>query len=341
MASKEEGDLRITAAELLAQRVLAAAASGSDIDDALSTGEEQIVPGEVSLQQRRAALRAMGAIQVWRGRGGAEVTPIAEQSAKDTISAARQVWQELHSRTVLTRDELKRLAAGSADSAAWLLKTLQLAVGRTGQQGGIQLLETAQREAAPPESTRERAGRVERAEQEEQETEKSWYPFAEAVLAELGFQTAITGEQSWGGGEWGTPDVVGYYVQPARSQLVPIRRVAAVEVKIILTRSSLAQAASYARFAHYVYLAVPQTVAEIDPDLRTECSTLGIGLFCRKQANSSSLHLLSDASWRPCDEEAVEALLERLRDQEGNSLQSVVMREVRREFLRALAEVDG
>jgi hypothetical protein len=167
--------------------------------------------------------------------------------------------------------------------------------------------------------------------------EKAWYPFAEAVLAELNYETAIVGDQRSGGGEWGTPDVLGYYLVESTSGLIPIRRIAAVEVKFALTRAALAQANAYRRFAHYVFLAVAQCIADLPLDLRAECHAAGIGLMCRKQTNSPGLHLFSEPVFNPCDEEEVEELLRRSRDGANEVLADVIGRETRKMMFRALS----
>ncbi len=285
------------------------------------------VPCATDAQLRKAVLRKLGAIAVQRGPGGlCWVLDDARASGERVLKLARSVWGTLLDAPSYRMDAARiSTVAGDGDGAVGLLRLLGLVAG-VQRAGGIRVspallgpdAEVAD-EVAPDD-----------AEAGSETHEAQYYDAVASVLAQSGCSTTVTGRAQRGAGEWSTPDVVGWYVQPTQSLIVPVVRALSVEVKHELTRLGIAEAASHRRFAHYAYVAVPVARVDLDADLVAECQRQGVGLICPSQRGSRSFYVQFDPPFHRPDEEEVDALLASFRASTGEPLAEVVAREVRK-----------
>lgn len=310
----------------------AGGADAEHLGQIIATETAQHLGENFDAAQGRYVLSLLGVVQLARGRGGPALSQDPGASLEPTLAAAQDIVKGLQT-SPLSRQEVEDIArrqGAPAGNVLALVRALGLARGRRGRDGGVELPEipASLPQPAPPK------------EDAEKELEADWYPVVQDALAPYADFTAITADQVAGGGDWGTPDVLGVYVVASRSQLAPVRRVLAVEVKLAFTRAGLAQARSYQRFAHYAYLATPQTAATLDPHVRAECALFGVGIMCRKQTNSPGLHVLSEPTYVPADDEDVETLLARLKDEEDVPLAQRAFQLAHRTFHLTLANHD-
>lgn len=334
-----EGHRRIAAALDLVPLALRAPRSESGVLDLseLSDGPD-ILPGGTTLKERKDLLQALGVIEVTRGAGGpARFTPNPEGSAKLIASIAAATWQRswADEKGYVGDDGIREVVQerGGDDAlrgnAVSLLKQLQL-VGGVRRRGGIRRHEFLLAEAREAEAEILKADEQIEVGAERESTHESFYyePAADA-LREDGFTVFITGVRRRRAGHWSTPDVVGYSLKPSRYLVQPIVRIATVEVKHVLDRSAIAEAAAHRRFAHYAFVAVPVSADDLSDDLVTACSAAQVGLICPRRRNSLrfAYHLVPPLH-RP-DEEDLEALLADLQDEDGTNVGELVSRQFR------------
>ena len=282
-------------------------------------------------------LGQLGVIELVRGPGVRAVRPAAKDDARRVLDAARKVLEQITSsmEKQLTRKQLSEAVPDDTvrDTAVWLLKVLGLCTGLMGSGGGIQLSSKTNEEVRQA-----KAGPAPK-QQPEPDTkyESALYPFVANALAALEYRTIVTGVKQRGKGEWGTPDVVGYWVGRSRANILPVLRVATVEVKHELSRHGIAEARAHRRFAHHSFIAVPQPWSELMSDpLVLECIDSGLGLICTKQRESNSFHVHLDAPfWRP-DELEVEEFLSQFNADDQSPLIDAVFTAMRTEIYPVL-----
>lgn len=346
-ASKSEGLERIRRAEALLEVALSAEKDADGVLDltALENGDE-IVAGATDAAMRKRILRALGVITVTRGQGGpATLTNNPRAAAASVAKLSRELWGELSSSGTLPREAIarRRVEAGAeeaVDGAVWLLKELLLAAG-VQRAGGLRLYGDFLKDlqAAEEEIEKLREGDAEREEKEAEEEashEKVYYDPAAAALIDLGFSASVVGVRHRAAGAWNTPDVIGFYVHRSRSIVVPVVRVATVEVKHSLTRHAIAEAESHKRLGHFSYVCVPSPFLELPKDLVTECVEKGLGIICpRRKGQQFIVHI--DAPLHRPDEEDVDLMLSNFTDDQGVALSERVSREVRTAFTTLFA----
>lgn len=338
------GLTRIAAAQGLTEVAFNAPKEDGGVLDlsALSSGND-LVPGATDAVLRKAVLKALGVITVGRGAGGpALLAPDAERIGTRSTDAARHLWKKLAASSAkLTRAEVEyeRIAGNFSESeyrsGEELLKLLQLAAGVRGAAGGVQPYAELAKEA---EQAQQELAKLEtKAAQEavEEATHESIYyePVADA-LRRWGeeWAVAVLGVRQRGIGEWSTPDVIAYAVHPAPVTIQPILRVATVEVKHVLTRVAIAEAAAHRRFAHHSYVAAPVAPADIDPSLVTACIEQCVGLICPRQRGSLTFYVLFDPPLHRPDEEEVNFALQQFTDETGRELSRDIFERLRAGF---------
>lgn len=282
-------------------------------------------------------LGQLGVIELVPGPGLRAVRPTAKDDAGKVIDTAQKLFEQVSSapEKQLTRKQLSEAVPEDSlrDTAVWLLKVLGLCTGLMGSGGGIQLSSKTSEEVkeAKAEPT------VKQQPEPDTKYESALYPFVANALAALEYKTIITGVKQRGKGEWGTPDVVGYWIGRSRANLVPILRVATVEVKRELSRYGIAEARAHRRFAHHSYLAVPQPWSDLmGHPLVLECRDAGLGLICTKQKDSNSFHVHLDAPFYRPDELEVEEFLSQFTTDDQSSLIDAVYATMRSELYPVL-----
>jgi len=339
-----QGKARIGAAAALVPLALSAPKDAEGIIDlsALATGAD-IVPGATDALLRRELLKALGVLVVGRGgRGGRPyVAANAAALAARIVAAAEHLWARLGtSGAKLTRAEVAaHMHAGpftteESVGGERLLKLLQLAAGVTGQSGGLQAYAAlaADAEAAQKSLAQVETQAVENTQAETSHESVYYEPVADALRGWDGWTVAVLGVKQLGVGEWSTPDIMAYSVSPAPATIIPILRVATVEVKHVLTRQGIAEAAAHRRFAHYSYVAAPVAPVEIDPVLITACVEQGVGLICPRQRSSLSFHVHFDPPLHHPDDEDLNFALAQFRTDDGVPISRDVFEKVRSAF---------
>jgi hypothetical protein len=246
------------------------------------------------------------------------------------------LWQALAADGRVTAErfeEIRKREGFSDESAARgadLLKELDMAVG-VRRAGGLRRSDIAASEIAEAVKKAEEASPPEEGPDEVPEGEEAYYePCASLIESWAGYEVTVLGRQQIGRGEWSTPDVVGLVVEEAPALIVPIVRVATVEVKRQLTRLAIAEASAHKRFAHYAYVGVPQAPAELDATLVTELVRAGLGLLCPRQRGSVTFHIHVDAAFNRPNEEEVELFPSQFDSKAGTTMVQHVHDRVRK-----------
>lgn len=268
------------------------------------------------LKQLGVVAGVQGTSRVWLVSTRHQTTPTIVAGTKDLLAALQEAGGEL------AKDQIEKIGGAHSDAVVAVLKVLELIAGMKGRAGGVRLAaRVADDLQAAEKSFADSAKSAKPAPAEEaREHEAVYYPLAADALQIEGFQPTITGVRQRARGEWSTPDVVGYYVRVSKALAVPIVRIGTVEVKHRLSRSGIAEAVAHRRFAHYSYIAVPEPLMDVAPELREECIRSGIGLMCFKQRNSASFQLFIDPAPNRPDEELVDELLSSLSDDDDTIL---------------------
>lgn len=278
-------------------------------------------------------LGQLGVIELVPGRGLRTVSPTAREDANRIIGASQKMLEQISKALdkQLNRKQLSEVIEDDAtrDSASWLLKVLGLCTALMGPAGGLQLSSKASEQVseAKVEPPAKPTG------EPDTKYESALYPFVANALAALEYNTIITGVKQRGKGEWGTPDVVGYWVGSSKANILPVLRVATVEVKRELSRFGIAEARAHRRFAHYSYIAVPQPWSDLMNDpLIMECRDAGLGLICTKQKDSNAFHVHLDAPFHRPDELEVEEFLSQFSADDESPLLEAVYATMRAEM---------
>jgi hypothetical protein len=320
-------------AEELAKYFLNKYPVGSEVQgSAFSQGPEP-VPGETTEQTRKAILRTLGVIEVTSGRGGpARTSASAIEVSTRILGVARALWAQLSQKDKLTQADVANVGPTLGDDgsgAVALLKQLGMAVG-VRRAGGLRRADSAKAEASAK-LREEVPPAADDFVSPSKERESTYYEFIATLLDSWEtFEAAIVGGVQIGRGEWSTPDIVAVSVEPAPSLVVPIVRVATVEIKLELSRLAIAEASSHKRFAHFAYVGVPQAPVDMDPLLITELASAGLGLICPRQRGSLTFHVYLEPSLNRPDEEDLEQLLQRFRDSDDDSMSRRTRERVRK-----------
>jgi len=333
-----EGMARIERAAALVDAAVAAPAFDGGVLDL--TGLEMgpsIVPVGDDFRLRKRLLRALGAIEVTRGPGGpARLTATPRENAEAVRHLAESLWSHLAKRGTANPEEIATRVGDEgrveiAEGAVWLLKELQLASG-IQRAGGLRLYRDFLAELAEAEVSLTREEEQSTAlEGQEALHQKVYCETAALALKELGFSPTILGVRQRAAGRWNTPDVVGHYVLRSQSIVVPVLRVATVEVKHRLCRIAIAEAESHKRFAHYAYVAVPTLFSMLDRPSVTECIEKGLGVIA-PNVKGGPFEVKIEASFNRADEEEVDAMLSWFRDEQDTPLKDLVSRDIRAAF---------
>ena len=282
----------------------------------------------------RTVLRLLRVIATSRGRAGPAVV-LADGGELPVLKAADVFWRALveeDGRVTTERfEELRKGAELTDDDAtrgAGLLKELGLAVG-VRRAGGLRRSDVAASDVVAALAKAKEAPQPAKPGEDVSGEHVYYEPCASLVESWEGYEVTILGRQQIGRGEWSTPDVVGLLVEEAPSLIVPIARVASVEVKLELSRLAIAEATAHKRFAHYAYVGVPQAPADMDPTLVTELVRAGLGLLCPRQRGSVTFHLYVDAAFNQPNEEEVEFFLSQFDSSPGVSMTKSVHDRVR------------
>ncbi|MCK6590289.1 MAG: hypothetical protein L6Q76_22210, partial [Polyangiaceae bacterium] len=248
-------------------------------------------------------LGQLGVIELVRGPGLRVVRANAKEDAEQAFQAATTLLEKISAAPdkQLTRTQLVAYVGNESNRARaiWLLKVLGHCTSLPGPGGGLQLVSKANEQVDEAKKTAPVVKPLEK----ETKYESALYPFVANVLTALEYETIVTGEKQRGDGEWSTPDVVGYWVGASKANVLPILRVATVEVKQELSRLGIAQARAHRRFAHHSYIAVPQAWPELMTNpLVLECRESGLGLICTKQTGSNTFYVHLDAPFQRPDE---------------------------------------
>jgi hypothetical protein len=282
-------------------------------------------------------LGQLGVIELVPGPGLRTVQPTASEEANKIINASQSILELL---SKVPEKQLSRKQLGEAiqdddtrDRAIWLLKVLGLATGLMGSGGGIQLSSKASEQVSEAKVEAPAKQVVE----PDAKYESALYPFVANALAALEYKAIITGVKQRGKGEWGTPDIIGYWVGSSKANILPVLRVATVEVKRELSRFGIAEARAHRRFAHHSYIAVPQPWAELmSHPLVLECRDAGLGLICTKQKDSNAFHVHLEAPFHRPDELEVEDFLSQFAADDETSLIDAVYATMRAEMYPVL-----
>ena len=334
-ATLAEGRGRIAKALRLVEVACAAPQDEYGVLDlsGLETGETILESG-TDFYLRKVLLRALRVISVTKGRGGpARLEPAPRENAEEVRLLAERIWGLFARADSIAPEQLAALQPATPEligSAVWLLKELQLVAGiqRAGGLRPFQDLARELEEATGSDEAPVGTG-------DEAEHEKAYYDGVALALRESGFFTSITGVRHRAAGRWNTPDVVGFYVRRNRALVVPLVRVATVEVKHLLDRVAIAEAESHTRFGHYTYVAVPTPFDEIDKADLADCTARGLGLIAPGRRGGRFEIQLESALHRP-DEEDVDVMLGCFTDDQGAPLEQLVATEVRAAFTTLL-----
>lgn len=110
------------------------------------------------------------------------------------------------------------------------------------------------------------------------------------------------------GGEYMTPDVVGYHILKAESLQRCVVRAYSVEVKLALNLTAVAEAEAHRRFAHFVYLLAPQSFLEIDPVVKLAAAAKGIGIMSRVDNAKKEIYIQLESALHAPDPSEVDAM---------------------------------
>lgn len=297
---------------------------GTDVPAGAFAAGPEPLPGETTDQLRKSVLRTLGVIDVSPGRGGPARTAAKPlEDAKRVLAAARAISMGLGTSGRVGLDEIRRLSTEEgveADRPSALLKQLGIAIG-VQRAGGLRRADVAQQEANEALQKSAALPDLDEKVPPNNQRESTYYEFIATLLDSWdSYEATVVGGAQIGRGEWSTPDVVAVSVEQAPSLIVPIVRVATVEVKLELTRVAIAEACSHKRFAHYAYVGVPQAPGDMETALLTELSCAGLGLICPRQRGSLTFHVYLEPPLNRPDEEDIEQLLQRFRDTEGHSI---------------------
>lgn len=166
-----------------------------------------------------------------------------------------------------------------------LLSGLNLVTSIGGRTGGIKIYDESAELNPIKEAEKEFSETTDEKKSEKKKSEKEdvLYPSARKFISDLGFQALTLGVRRRFSGEWNTPDVIGYKVNPFKWLGGAELEIVTLEVKWEISKQAIAETNSHQNLSHRSYLLVYQFFDEIEENHRMELINKGIGLICRNR----------------------------------------------------------
>jgi hypothetical protein len=166
-----------------------------------------------------------------------------------------------------------------------ILSGLNLVTSIGGRTGGIKIYDESAELKPILEAEKEFSETTDekKSEKKKSEREDILYPSASKFISDLGFQALILGTRRRFTGEWNTPDVIGYKVNPYKWLGGAELEIVSLEVKWEISKQAIAETNSHQNLSHRSYLLVYQFFDEIEESYRMELINKGIGLICRNR----------------------------------------------------------